>query len=250
MNRQLCIATIIVAAAVALCRCVQAAPIAVLNAGGEEFAALTPPNVQIVPGGAGDIAVTGWNSTLLSLVGEEGVEGIGNNARSGEVRLAFGAVNSAIGDDDTNLAEDFILFQQTSHEAAEGDVYQLDFFGRAFFQFDVGTDVQTSLFGYVDSAGALVEVDTMAHPTTIPGVWTPARPHRFRVPAGSPLIGQRLTIGFFTDTPDQAQGGFTSVDDVSLSLVPEPASWILGMLAAVAGARNFHLRRRIENLKG
>jgi hypothetical protein len=196
--------------------------IPLLNPGGEEYGASTPPNVSIDPGGVEPISITGWNSTLPVTAGEEGAEGIGNNSHSGEVRLAFGAVNPSPTDPtpDTNLAEDFILFQETDHLVAAGDKFNMSWFGRAFFHFDVGTDLQTSLFGYIDGGGNLVPVNTLAHPSTVPNVWTQTS-HSFDVPDGSPLIGQNLTIGFFTDTPDLASGGFTSIDDVVLS-IPSP----------------------------
>jgi hypothetical protein len=240
MIRQLCIAAIAVAAIETCDSCVaQAAPIAIVNPGGEAYP--TGPNTSINPGGVAPIESTGWNSTLPVTVGISGAEGINNNAFSGVMRMSVGATDGG-----TVAAEDFALFQETGHVAAEGDVFKLDFVGRAFFQFQAGTDVQTSLFGYVDGNGSLVRVDQMAHATTVGGVWTPATSHVYTVPSGSPLIGENLAIGFFTDTPGVGTGGFTAVDDVSLSLVPEPYSLAI-CLAALCGCFGGRQVRRVRS---
>lgn len=238
-------AAVAMAAALSIGQLAHAVPITVINPGGEAYP--TGPNTLINPGGVAPLATTGWNSTVAATVGEEGVEGINNQAAAvvGEnMRLAFGAVNSATGDDDTNQSSDFALYQETGYTPAENDVLSLGFIGRAFFQFDVGTDVQTSFFGYVDG-GNVVQVDAQEHATTVPAVWTPALPHVHAVLAGSPLIGRSLVIGFFTDTPDAANGGFTSVDNVTLDVtpIPEPAAWAMGW-AGAAGVGAFRRRRR------
>lgn len=210
----------------------QAAPVTVINPGGEVYP--TGPNTAINPGGVAPLSETGWQGTVTGVPGTSGAEGINNTAASGVIRLAFGATDAS-----TTAAEDFVLFQETSQVIAEGDTITLGFMGRAFFQFTPLEDVQTSLFGYVDGGGALVQVNTALHPSTIGGVWTPAVPHAFTVPSGSPLIGENLVIGWFTDTPGVGTGGFTSVDDVTLDVtaVPEPGSLALAGLAGLLGLR-------------
>ena len=229
--------------ALGACRLADAAPIAVINPGGEEYP--TGPNTLINPGGVAPLETTGWNSTLAGTTGEEGVEAINNNAASGVMRLAFGAVNGTPGvDDDTNLAADFVLYQETGSVIQALDTITMNWAGRAFFQFNAGTDFQTSLFGYLDGDDNLVMEDTLQHASVVSGVWTPTS-HSYQVPAGSPLIGENLVIGFFIDTPSQELGGFTAIDDVTLDVtpIPEPASWAICLIGSVGLACRRSRRR-------
>lgn len=208
-----------------------AVPIVLVNPGGEDYDT-SGGNVAIplapIPPGDG----TGWNATADQVPGDHAVEGIGNNPNSGSVRLAFGAA------DGSDLSpEEVILFQQTTvYTPAALDRLMLDFFGRGFFQYQNDVDALTSFFGYVDGTGSLVQVDTLSHPEILSGVWTDAAEHVYQVPVGSPLVGEELVIGFFTDTPD-GTGGFAAVDDVSLDAVaiPEPGSLVILAVGGLAG---------------
>lgn len=211
-------------------------PIAIVNPSGEAYAddpaGPTSPNVEINPGGVPPLAENGWNSTQ-AFHALAAVEAIGNNSNSGSYRLAFGAMTDGSGDAEAS-PEEVLLFQETSHVAAAGDRYQLDYFGRGFFRFSNGVDFQTSFFGYLDDLGNVVQVDAKPQPSVVSGAWNAAS-HSFTVPPGSPLIGENLVIGFFTASGDFAVGtanvgAFSSIDDVSLQLVPEPSTMALGAI--------------------
>lgn len=198
--------------------------IALANPGGEAYVGLPPgptsPNVEINPGGVDPLALTGWNSTQ-SYNALSAIEAIANSANSGAVRLAFGAVTDGTGSS-ISAPEDVVIFQETSHVVASGEEFILNFFGRGFFRYNNGVDAQTSLFGYLDGGGNLVQIDSKPHPEVVAGAWTSVS-HSFIVPAGSPLIGQKLVVGFFTASGDFAAGtpntgAFSSIDDVSLTL--------------------------------
>lgn len=204
----------------------------VVNPSGEVYDT-SGGNVAIDPGGVAPLSETGWQGTIVGTPGVDGAEAIGNNPNSGGNRISFGATDAS-----ENAAEDVILFQETGAVIAEGDIITLDFFGRAFYQFDAGTDVQTSFFGYLGGSD-LVQVDAVQHATTVSGEWN-ATSHAFTVVSGSALIGEELVIGFFTDTPGQGSGGFTSIDDVSLDITPIPEP---GMLS-LAGLGGLGLLRR------
>jgi hypothetical protein len=187
----------------------------ILNSGGEVYDT-TGGNVVIpmtpVPPGDG----TGWNATIGQTPGDSAVEAIPNNSRSGTNRLAFGAIAAST----VTTPEDAVLYQETSKVVSQGERYVLNFFGQGFFEYNDGVDSQSSFFGYLDGTDNIVQVDTMAHSQIVanPGnIWTEAT-HELVIGAGSPLIGENLVFGFFTSPADG--GGFSAVDDVSLSFFP------------------------------
>jgi hypothetical protein len=107
--------------------------ITVVNPGGEAYG-------PIVPGGSPPLSVTGWNSTQ-AYSPLSAVEAIANTARSGVRRLSVGAVTGADGSV-VSTPDDVILYQTLNHVVAEGEKFELHFYGRGFFQFTNGVDFE------------------------------------------------------------------------------------------------------------
>ena len=209
----------------------QAAPITVINPGGEAYG--TAGRVLIGPGGVSPLSDTGFQATVAGPdTTSTGVYSIANNANSGSVRISIG-----VGDDaPTTPGQTYTLYQVTGYQPSVGDVLTLNYFGRGFARFDNAVDDQVSVLGYVDGTSGLpVAVDTKVQTDVVFGSWTNVT-QTYTVPAGSPLIGQNLAFGFYNTFPTTAGtgetiGAFSSVDDISLSVtpagVPEPTSLAL-----------------------
>lgn len=210
--------------------------ITVVNPGGESYG-------PIEPGGA-PLSVTGWNSTQ-AYNPLSAVEAISNTARSGARRLSVGAVTGADGSA-VSLPDDVVLYQTLDHVVAEGEKFELNFYGRGFFQFTNVVDFQSSFFGYEDDGGTPVKSNVKQHAIVVGGAWNLAS-HLYEVHTGSPMIGKPLVIGFYNSSGDFSPGApntgaFSSIDDVSLTLVPEPAtaliaSTLFGGIASCASPR-------------
>ena len=206
-----------VVASGSVCRLAWAQSITVINPGGEAYPSNPTGNLDtnINPGGVEPISTTGWDSTVLGTSGRAVQALDRGNAFMGDIRLAFGATAAHVTANPTETPETAILFQETSHVVAAGQEFVMNFVGQGFFNFDNSFDDLASFFGYVDGGNQLVQVDTKAHTNVTTGTWTPAG-HSFIVPGGSPLIGENLTIGFFTQSGNG--GGFSSIDEVTLML--------------------------------
>lgn len=188
------------------------------------------------------------STTLASDLGYDG-----NMLHRDDASPSDGGKYAAVGQ--SGAPTNFGIFLDTGHDLAAGQIFDLSFFhgqhstslgGDLDETGDVGgvggEDLTWTLFttttdddsGTVDDVLATGEVDALTSTTlteaTFNGVGS--------VPPGA--IGERLFLSFEIDQDESDVTGFFAVDQVNLTVVPEPASLslgLVGMAGVLIGAR-------------
>jgi len=139
---------------------------------------------------------------------------------------------------DMGVPNETIVWQLTDQTIAAGEIYTLSVWG--WSDGTAGTDpdgVTLNVSLFYDNVGSQIELNSQEHFLPDGDEVGKACPVEFTIPVGHGSIDNKLGIKFENITTGFTGGGFIHLDDVTLDIVPEPATLIMLGLGGLLGLR-------------